>query len=46
MINTVEMFNLCIPQCFEVNVIAKYLTLTFPNNARSKAVDVPTKIGF
>jgi len=40
------MVKLCIPQYFEVNVIAKYLILTFPNNARSKAVVVHMEIGF
>jgi hypothetical protein len=46
MMNTIELLNLCVTQSFEVNAIAKYFTLTFPNNARSKAVVVHTEIGF
>ena len=38
MMITIEPVNLFIRQNFAVNVIAKYFTLTFPHNARSKAV--------
>jgi len=46
MMNTIELVNVCIPQSFEINLIVKYFTRTFPNNARSKAAVVNMGIGF
>jgi hypothetical protein len=46
MMNKIALINLFIPQSFLVNVITKYFTLTFPHNARSKAVVARMKFGF
>jgi hypothetical protein len=46
MVNAVELVNVSIPQSFEVNVIVKNFSVTFPSKARSKAAVVHMELGF